>query len=519
MSKKHLPCRFKRRLQNAACLAAVALLLLGGIFSAGGFMGVHKLNIEERGLDIGEAVGASAAVKPEVIDTAAAVTPDVTDTKAAATPEVIDTTASVIPGKAENGNEKEKYNGKGKEVSKEVLYVTDVTAAAESTEKKKTSEENKPEAPEVQKDALAGTDPASTGLSVAAKAAVLIDASTGKVLFSQNGRDRLPPASVTKVMTMLLMVEAIDKGQVTLDDKVTISERSASMGGSQMYMEPGEQHSLNEIMTGISLVSANDACVAAAEYLCGSVEIFVEKMNERAGQLGMKDTNFVNTNGLPVADHYTSAYDIALMSRELIKHDLVEKWFTQWQTTITVGLPGKQTQFGLTNTNRLIKQYSGANGIKTGFTQDAGYCLSGSAERNGTQLIAVILGCTTSKERFAEVSKMLDYGFANYDTVQIAQKNGICAEADIGKGSDVRIGAVSGEAVSLLVKKGQQSGVTYKVKIDKNLSAPIEKGEKIGELTVYENEQPKGSYPLLAEKSVKKAGFGQLYARMMEKMM
>ena len=192
-----------------------------------------------------------------------------------------------------------------------------------------------------------------------------------------------------------------------------------------MYMEPGEQHSLDTLMLGIAVVSANDACVAAAEHHSGSVEMFVENMNKRAKELGMADTNFVNTNGLPVANHYTSAYDIALMSKELIKHEKLQDWFQVWMKNITVGLPGKkQTDLGLTNTNRLIKTYPGANGIKTGFTQDAGYCLSASAVKNDLNLIAVIMGSPTSKIRFAEASKLLDYGFANYDSVKLAEKGG-----------------------------------------------------------------------------------------------
>ena len=186
---------------------------------------------------------------------------------------------------------------------------------------------------------------------VAAKGAVLIDAETGEVLFQQDAHKELPLASVTKVMTMLLVMDAVDEGKITLDDKVTISERAASMGGSQMYMEPGETHTVAQLMEGVAMASANDGCVALAEYVAGSEEIFVERMNERAAELGMKDSHFVNTNGLPVADHYSSAYDIGLMSKELYKHEETHTWFTTWQSTITVGLPGKEKEFGLTNTN------------------------------------------------------------------------------------------------------------------------------------------------------------------------
>ena len=249
---------------------------------------------------------------------------------------------------------------------------------------------------------------------------MLIDADTGEVLFEQDAHKELPPASVTKIMTMLLALEAVEDGKVKLSDEVVVSERAASMGGSQMYMEAGEVHTLEELLSGIAIVSANDACVAVSEYIAGSEEVFVEKMNKRAQELGMRDTHFVNTNGLPVTDHYTSAYDIAVMSRLLLQHEETQKWFTTWQTTIKVGLPGKEKEFGLTNTNKLIKQYPGANGIKTGFTQEAGYCLSASATKENTTLIAVVLGAQTSGIRFSEVSKLLNYGFANYSSVTLA---------------------------------------------------------------------------------------------------
>jgi D-alanyl-D-alanine carboxypeptidase (penicillin-binding protein 5/6) len=359
----------------------------------------------------------------------------------------------------------------------------------------------------------------NTGIAIEAKSAVLMEAGSGTVLFSQNGEDRLPPASVTKVMTMLLAMEAIDTGQVAYSDTVTVSERAASMGGSQMYMEPGETHTLEELMKGISMVSANDACVAVAEYLCGSVEIFVENMNSRAKELGMENTNFVNTNGLPVAEHYTSAHDIAIMSCELIKHTKTQEWFSNWQDTLTVGLPGKQTEFGLNNTNRLIKQYNGANGIKTGFTQEAGYCLSGSATREDMTLVAVVMGCTSSKIRFAEAAKLLDYGFATYDTVKLAEKGEPHGLVEIEKGKPNFINAVAGEEISILVKKGQKESVTFEVEQDTKVKAPVTKGDKLGDIVVYQNETKIGRYPLVAEESADEATLLQLYKRLFKNML
>lgn len=349
---------------------------------------------------------------------------------------------------------------------------------------------------------------------VAAKGAVLIDASTGQVLFQQDSHKELPLASVTKVMTMLLVMESVDAGKITLDDKVTISERAASMGGSQMYMEVGEVHTVAELMEGVAMASANDGCVALAEYVAGSEEIFVERMNKRAEELGMRDTHFVNTNGLPVADHYSSAYDIALMSQKLYEFEATHEWFTTWQSTITVGLPGKEKEFGLTNTNKLIKQYDGCNGIKTGFTNDAGYCLSASATRDETHLIAVALGCETAKIRNAEVSKMLDYGFANFETTVVAEKGQSMEEVIIEKGSPDKIQAVTAEKITALVAKGEKDAVSSKVKINDKVPLPLKKGQEIGELILYQDKQEIGRYPLVASAAVEKATFKELFTRL-----
>lgn len=357
----------------------------------------------------------------------------------------------------------------------------------------------------------------ASGMTAAAKGAVLMDAGSGTLLFAQSENERLPPASVTKVMTMLLILEAVDRGQISLSDNVTVSEKAASMGGSQMYMEPGEQHTLEELMKGIAMVSANDACVACAEYLSGSVDIFVENMNKRAAELGMENSNFINTNGLPVANHYSSAKDIAIMSRELLKYMEGHTWFTDWQDQIKVGLPGKETDFGLTNTNKLIKQYPGAIGIKTGFTQDAGYCLSGAATKGDMTLIAVVLGCETTKIRFAEISKLLDYGFANYDTAPVAAKNQIMGQINLEKGSPETINAVSKEKISILVKKGEKDSITSAAILAENISLPLKKGDKVGELVIMQEGQEIDRRPLSAEESAEEAGFTDIYARMLKK--
>lgn len=348
---------------------------------------------------------------------------------------------------------------------------------------------------------------------VEAKGAVMVDADTGQVLFQQDAHDELPLASVTKIMTMLLVMEAVDDGKIDLTDEVTISQRAASMGGSQMYMEAGEAHTVEELLKGVAMASANDGCVALAEYVAGSEEIFVERMNKRAEELGMRDTHFVNTNGLPVADHYSSAYDIAIMSMELYKHEKTREWFTTWQDTMTVGLPGKEKEFGLTNTNKLMRQYQGCNGIKTGYTADAGYCLSASATREDTHLIAVVLGCETSDERNQEVSKILDYGFANYETHVVAEKGDVFEEIDVEKGTPRKVNAVAAERITALVSKGETESVTTKATMDKKVKLPLIKGDEIGKLAVYDGEEKIGEYPLVADGDVNKASFGELVSR------
>lgn len=371
-----------------------------------------------------------------------------------------------------------------------------------------------PVAVETVKDApLSKTD--KSPFTLAAKGAVLIDAFTGQVLFEQDAHKELPLASVTKVMTMLLVMEAVHDGRIAMNDKVTISERAASMGGSQMFMEVGEQHTVEELLEGVAMASANDGCVALSEHVAGSEEIFVERMNDRAAALGMRDTHFVNTNGLPVADHYSSAYDIAVMSQKLYAFEETHKWFTTWQSTITVGLPGKEKEFGLTNTNKLIKQYEGCNGIKTGFTSEAGYCLSASAIRGQTHLIAVALGCETAKSRNAEISKLLDYGFANYETVCLAEKGQVMEKLVVEKGTPQRVEAVTQSDITTLVPKGEKNTVTCKVKMDEKVTLPLKKGAKIGEVKVMAGKKEIAAYPLLASVAVEKASFTDLVKRLL----
>ena len=360
---------------------------------------------------------------------------------------------------------------------------------------------------------------ASAQPSITARSAVLIDADSGTVLFENNADEKLPPASVTKVMTMLLIMEAVDSGKISLDDKVTISERSASKGGSQLYMEPGETHTVSELHTGISMVSANDACVAMAEYICGTDDIFVEKMNEKAKELGLENTHFANTNGLPADDHYSSARDIAVMSKELLSHEGILSYLSSESGTIEVGKEGHTSTIEMINTNKLLKTYNGAKGIKTGFTQDAGYCLSSCAERDDLTLIAVVLGAETSKLRFEESSRLLDYGFAGYECVKIADKNEIVGTASVEKGVINAIDLKTEEKISLLVKKGEASAVSCRIRPSKDLKAPVSENDKAGVLEVSKNDEVLAEYPLTASSDVGAAGLKLLMIRSAEMML
>jgi len=329
---------------------------------------------------------------------------------------------------------------------------------------------------------LASAKTTAQPLTITSKSAVLMDWSTGEVLFEKNMHEQLPPASVTKIMTMLLAMEALDSGKITLADTVVVSERASHMGGTQLYIEPGEVKTVEDLMKGIAIRSANDACVAMAEFISGSEEAFVQKMNEKAKELGMKNTNFLNTNGLPADGHVTTAFDIALMSRELLKHKDITVWLTTWMDSVDVGIKKQSTQ-QLVNTNKLLRTYQGINGIKTGFTQAAMHCLSASATRGNNTFIAVVLGAPGSDVRFSEASKLLDYGFANYNTVEILTKKTGIADVPIQKGKIPTIKGVPAEDVYVLVKKGQEQQVEKEIKINK-VSAPLKKGDVIGQVIV-----------------------------------
>lgn len=342
----------------------------------------------------------------------------------------------------------------------------------------------------------------NTDLGLNAKSAILMEESTGNILYESNPDERLPIASVTKVMTMLLIMEAVDSGKISLDDMVTVSENAMSYGGSTMFLETGEQLTVNDMLKGIAVASANDGCVAMAEHLAGSESAFVDMMNEKAKELGMENTHFMNTNGLDEEDHYSSARDVAIMSRELMKHETIFNYTSIWMDTLRGG------KFQLANTNKLIRFYDGANGLKTGSTSKALCCLSAAAKRNDMQLIAVVLGAPTSAERFASAKSLLDYGFANYAVNTQITAGDEVQKIAVEKGVDKEVGVVAGDSCSTLVKKGQEDNITKEIKIDETITAPIEAGQKIGTMTISRDGEVIADIDLNALSAVEKKGIG-----------
>jgi len=338
------------------------------------------------------------------------------------------------------------------------------------------------------------------------KSAVLIDAATGTVLYEQNAHQPLAPASVTKVMTMLLIMEAIDDGRIRWEDTVTASETAAAKGGSQVYLKVGETMSVTDMVKSIAVSSANDCACAMAEHLAGSEAAFVEAMNQRAAELGMADTNFVNCTGLDDGEgadqHRTSAYDIALMSRELlVNHPKIKEFTTIWMDTIRNGA------FGLSNTNKLVRFYPGATGLKTGFTASAGYCLSASAQREGMELIAVVMGAESSQDRFAACKQLLDFGFANFALITPQVQTG---QVKVRLGTAATAEAVPAEDPRLLIDRSQKGSVTTEVTLEESVTAPVSKGQRLGTLTVKAGDRVLTQIPMLAKRPVPRLRWGQM---------
>lgn len=350
-------------------------------------------------------------------------------------------------------------------------------------------------------------------LPLSSASALLMEKETGTVLLQQNAHEKLEPASVTKVMTLLLVMEAVDSGRLSLDEPVPVSAHAAGMGGSQVYLKEGERLSVSDLIKCVAVVSGNDCAVALAERLSGSESAFVDQMNQKAQALGMEDTHFVNCTGLPAPGHLTSAYDIALMSRQLLLHHPdIRQYTTIWTDSIRNGA------FGLTNTNRLIRFYDGATGLKTGFTASAQYCMSAAAQRNGMELIAVVMKAPTTAQRFQDASCLLDYGFANY-ALLTPQPEGPLAPIDVLLGQSKTVQPQLQRECRLLVEKAQADQITTRVDLARDVQAPVDPGQTLGEFQVYVGEQLRDTVPIVAAQGVERLSVPGLFSQLLRRLL
>lgn len=359
----------------------------------------------------------------------------------------------------------------------------------------------------------ASADGAEPPLSLSCTSAILMEKETGTILFDQSSHQKLEPASVTKVMTLLLVMEAVDSGRISMDDTVTVSAYAAGMGGSQVYLKEGEQMPVSEMIKCVTVVSGNDCAVALAEHLAGSETAFVSLMNQRAQELGMEDTTFLNCTGLPAQGHVTSAYDIALMSRELIlNHPSIREYTTIWMDSIRNG------EFGLTNTNRLIRFYPGATGLKTGSTDGALYCMSATAERDGMELIAVVMKAPSTAQRFEDAKALLDYGFANYALAPV-YPDAPLAPVNVLLGEVSQVQPQLQRDCRLLVRKGEESQITTRLTLAQDVEAPVEQGQTLGQLEVYVGDELRDTIPILTSQPVARLSVPGIFSQLLSRLL
>ena len=352
-------------------------------------------------------------------------------------------------------------------------------------------------------------------LEIAAPSAIVIDGATGTVLYEKNAHERLAPASVTKVMTLLLVMEALDRGQISWEDRVTASPAAAAKGGSQIYLEPGEQLSMDEMLKSVVVSSANDCATALAEHVAGSEAAFVTLMNERAAAMGLEDTHFVNCTGLDdepnAAEHLTSAYDLAMISRELLRHDRIRDYTTIWTDTVRGG------SFGLSNTNKLVRFYEGTTGLKTGYTSAAGHCLAASAKRNGMELIAVVLHCGSSVDRFESAKALLSYGFANYALVD-GEPPYPLSPIPVSLGEQDLVTPILRQTAPILIEKSELSRITKTLDLPEGLDAPVAPGQQLGTMTISAGEKVLAQIPVVANAPVQRLTLWQLTLKLLKSM-
>lgn len=345
------------------------------------------------------------------------------------------------------------------------------------------------------------------------KSAILIEQDSGQILYEENIHEKLAPASMAKIMTMLLVMEAIKDGTLTFDEMITTSDYAASMGGSQIFLEPGEQMTVKQMLEGVAIGSGNDAAVALAERIAGSEETFVQKMNEKAKELGLENTLFKTATGLPGHGDYSSAYDMSMMAKELLNHEKITEFTGLYESYLRENTDEK---FWLVNTNKLVRFYSGADGLKTGFTREAGYCLTATAKKDNMRVIAVVFGAPTSKERNAQVTKLMDYAFNQYQTHQVFDKDVSLGKVAVSKGQLKEVDAVTNSKVSILTKKGNEiKEMEQKIEFAEGLKAPIKKGAQIGSLQLLQEGTIVSTTPLVAKEEVKEASWWKLFKRTM----
>jgi serine-type D-Ala-D-Ala carboxypeptidase (penicillin-binding protein 5/6) len=345
------------------------------------------------------------------------------------------------------------------------------------------------------------------------KSAILMEKDTGEILYNKNADERLPPASMTKIMTLILIMEALEKGQITLNEKVRVSEHAASMGGSQIFLEAGEEMTVEDLLKGIAIASGNDASVALAEKIAGSEKAFVIKMNEKVKSLGLKNTHFVNSTGLPAENHYSTAHDMAVMAKELLKYEDITKYTSIYEDYLR---KGTEDEFWLVNTNKLVRFYDGVDGLKTGYTSEAKYCLTATAKRGDMRVIAVAMGADTTKKRNADVSAMLDYAFSQYNTKPVFDRHEVVDQLKLLKAEKEKIDVVTEDKISILIKNGEKvENVEKLIEYDKNLTLPIEQGKPIGILKLKVNGKIVSETPLVVQEKVEEAGVWTLMKRAM----
>ncbi len=346
-------------------------------------------------------------------------------------------------------------------------------------------------------------------LDVKAKSCILMEVKTGKILYEDNADETTAPASITKIMSLVLIMEAIADGRLTLDTVVTASEHACSMGGSQIWLEPGEQMTVNDLLKATVIASANDATVALAEAVSGSEETFVAEMNKKAKSLGMSSTTFINCSGLDAEGHVTTAHDVALMSRELIGYELIKQYSTVWMETLRNG------ESELVNTNKLVRFYEGCTGLKTGTTSKAGYCLSATAKKNGMELVAVVMDGQTSSDRFEGAKKLLNYGFANYTFSPLEADLGENLSVAVKNGTESTALVRAGEKLDILLKRSENGKITQEIHLEPEIMAPVKAGQKVGTVSFLLDGKELGSVDIVTENEVPKLNFGIVFLRLM----